>query len=134
MRWLNRGIPLPLGAIRNKRSLIALDNFVDLIVTCIEHPAAVNQIFLASDGEDLSTTELLQRLGNALGRPARLISVSVGVINIVARLLGKRDLSRRLLCSLQVDITKTRELLNWQPPVNVNEALEKTAQSFLRQQ
>lgn len=133
MCWLSRGVPLPLGNIHNKRSLIALDNFVDLIVTCIGHPAAANQIFLASDDEDLSTTELLQRLGNALGRPARLVSVSVGVVDIVARLLGKRNLSQRLLSSLQVDITKTRKLLNWQPPVNVNEALKKTAQSFLQQ-
>ena len=134
MQWLNKGLPLPLGGVHNKRSLVALDNLVDLIITSIDHPAAANQIFLASDGEDLSTTELLQRVGDALGRPAKLVSVPVGVINIVARLLGKRAVSQRLLGSLQVDITKTRELLNWQPPVGVDEALQKTAQAFLQQQ
>ncbi len=73
MRWLRRGIPLPLGAIHNQRSLVALDNLVDLIITCVTHPAAAGQIFLVSDGEDVSTTELLRRMGQAMGHPARLI-------------------------------------------------------------
>ena len=109
MRWVSKGIPLPLGRIRNKRSLVALDNLVDLILTCIDHPGAVNQVFLVSDGDDLSTTELLQRVGKALGSPARLMPVPSGVINFASRLVGKSSISQRLLGSLQVDISKTRD-------------------------
>lgn len=131
MKWVNKGAPLPLGYIYNKRSLVALDNLVDLIIVCIEHPRARNQVFLVSDGEDLSTTELLQRVGKALGKPARLIPVPAVLINVVAGLVGKRSLSQRLLGSLQVDISKTCKTLDWVPPVSVDAALEKTAQSFL---
>jgi len=133
MRWLSSGVPLPLGAVHNKRSLVSLDNLVDLIITCINHPAAANQVFLASDGDDLSTTELLQRLSLSLGKPVRLIPVPVGILRTVAKLLGKYDVAQRLIGSLQVDITKTQKLLNWQPPVSVNEALQKTALAFLQQ-
>jgi len=132
MKWINMGVPLPLGLVDNKRSLVALDNLVDLIITCVEHTKAVNQIFLVSDGEDLSTTELLQRVGKALGKPARLIPVPCRLIGFAAALIGKRDFSQRLLGSLQVDITKTREILNWSPPVSVDDALKNTAQSFLK--
>ena len=90
MRWINSGVPLPLGAIHNKRSLVALDNLVDLIVTCIDHPCAANQTFLAGDGEDLSTTELLQKIGRALGKPSRLVPLPVSLLTLVASLLGKR--------------------------------------------
>ncbi|MEY3288715.1 MAG: hypothetical protein RLZZ419_957 [Pseudomonadota bacterium] len=132
MRWLEKGLPLPLGAIHNKRSFIALDNLINLIVTCITHPAAANQTFLAADGEDLSTTELLQRIGNALGKPAKLIPVPVWLLNTGAMLLGKKDMAPRLFHSLQVDISKTCELLNWQPPVSVDDALKKTVADFLQ--
>jgi nucleoside-diphosphate-sugar epimerase len=134
MRWLHKGVPLPFGAIHNRRSLVALDNLVDLIVTCIDHPAAANQTFLVSDGEDLSTTELLRRMGVALGKPARLLPVPNRLLEVGASLLGKKSLSQRLCGSLQVDINKTRELLNWSPPVSVDEALRKTAQHFLEHQ
>ncbi len=134
MRWLHKGVPLPFGAIHNRRSLVALDNLVDLIVTCIDHPAAANQAFLVSDGEDLSTSELLSRMGTALGKPARLLPVPSWLLEAGAAMLGKRALSQRLCGSLQVDISKTRELLNWTPPVSVDEALGKTARHFLEQQ
>ena len=127
MRWLNKGIPLPLGALHNKRSLVALDNLVDLIVTCIDHPAAANQIFLAGDGEDLSTTELLQRMAKALGKPARLIPVSAKLLELGATLLGKRAMAQRLCGSLQVDISKAREVLGWTPPISVDEGLRRSA-------
>ncbi len=131
MRWLNKGIPLPLGAIHNKRSLVALDNLVDLIVTCIDHFAAANQTFLVSDGEDLSTTELLQHMAVALGRPVRLLPVHAGLLKAGAMLLGKSEAAQRLLGSLQVDISKTKEMLSWTPQISVNEALKKTAEDFL---
>lgn len=134
MHWLHRGVPLPLGAVHNKRSLVALDNLVDLMVTCIDHPAAANQIFLASDGEDLSTTELLRRMGMALGKPARLLPVPSWLIKSGAAILGKQALAQRLCGSLQVDINKNRELLGWVPPVSVDEALSRTAEHFLAQQ
>lgn len=133
MRWLHKGVPLPFGAIHNRRSLVALDNLVDLIVTCIDHPAAANQTFLVSDGEDLSTSELLRRMGAALGKPARLLPVPSRLLEAGAAMLGKKDLSQRLCGSLQVDIGKTRELLNWIPPVSVDDALRETAKHFLEQ-
>ena len=132
MRWLNKGVPLPFGAIYNKRSLVALDNLVDLIVTCIDHPAAANQVFLVSDGEDLSTTELLSKMAAALGKPARLLPLPSRLLEVGAAMLGKQALAQRLCGSLQVDISKTRELLGWSPPVSVDQALRKTAESFLQ--
>ncbi|MCY1364390.1 N-acetyl-alpha-D-glucosaminyl-diphospho-ditrans,octacis-undecaprenol 4-epimerase [compost metagenome] len=134
MRWLNRGVPLPFGAIHNRRSLVSLYNLVDLIVTCIHHPAAANQTFLVSDGEDVSTTELLRRIGKALGRPARLLPVPSAMLEMGATALGKRALSQRLCGSLQVDINKTRELLGWTPPVSLEEALKRTANHYLEHQ
>ncbi|WP_029890084.1 UDP-glucose 4-epimerase family protein [Polycyclovorans algicola] len=126
MRWVARGAPLPLGAVRsNRRSLVALDNLVDLMVTCLDHPAAANQTFLVSDDEDLSTADLLERLGQAMGRPAKLIPVPMGVLMAGAAMLGKRSVAQRLLGSLQVDISKTRELLGWQPPIGVDEGFRR---------
>ena len=131
MRALVRGIPLPLGAIHNRRSLVALDNVVDLIVTCIKHPAAANETFLVSDGEDLSTTELIRRLACAMGRPARLVPVPAMVLMVGAMLLGKQEVARRLCGTLQVNITKVREVLGWVPPVSVDEGLRRTAEQYL---
>ncbi|MFC5520579.1 UDP-glucose 4-epimerase family protein [Polaromonas jejuensis] len=133
MRWLARGVPLPLGAIKNRRSLVALDNLVDLIVTCVDHQAAVNQTFLVSDGEDLSTTQLLQRMGQALGRPARLAPVPPALLKLGAVLVGKPAVAQRLCGSLQVDISKTRQLLGWTPPLSVDEGLKKAAEGYLRE-
>ncbi len=132
MRWLYRGVPLPLGAIDNRRSLVALDNLADLIVTCLDHPGAANQVFLASDGEDVSTTVLLRRTADALGKPARLLPVPVPVLRLAAGLLGKQDFAQRLCGSLQVDIGKTRDLLGWTPPLTLQAALALAAQDFVR--
>lgn len=134
MKWLYMGVPLPLGAIHNKRSLVALDNLVDLIVTCIDHPGAANQTFLVSDGEDLSTTELLQRMSQALGKRPRLLPAPAWMLETAAKALGKQSIAQRLCGSLQVDIAHTRERLGWTPPVSVDAALRKTAQHFLEQQ
>lgn len=134
MRWVNRGVPLPLGGIHNRRSLLALDNLVDLIRVCIEHPAAANQTFLAADGEDLSTTELLERLAVALGKPVNLFQVPPWLLNTGASLLGKRAISQRLCSSLQVSVMKANSLLSWTPPLSVDEGLIVTARQFLESQ
>lgn len=125
VRWVEKGAPLPLGAIYNQRSLVALDNLVDLIITCIEHHAAANQLFLAGDGKDVSTTELLRGVGREMGKPARLIPVPTGMLMFGAGLLGKKAVARRLLGSLQVDISKARNLLGWEPPLSVEEGLRR---------
>lgn len=128
MRALQRGIPLPLGAVTaNRRSLVALDNLVDLLLTCLDHPAAAGEAFLVSDGEDLSTSDLLRRMGQALGRPAKLVSVPPRLLQWCAVTLGKGDTAQRLLGSLQVDITHTRKTLDWAPPISVDEGLRRAA-------
>jgi nucleoside-diphosphate-sugar epimerase len=123
MRAVQRGWPLPLGAVHNQRSLVALDNLVDFIVTCVTHPQAANQTFLVSDGQDLSTTELVRGLASAAGVPARLLPVPVWALQAGAALLGKRDAVQRLCGNLQVDMSKARSLLGWLPPVSVEEGL-----------
>ncbi|ATN13370.1 NAD-dependent dehydratase [Pseudomonas sp. FDAARGOS_380] len=130
MKWLVKRVPLPFGAIRNQRSLVALDNLVSLILTCTTHPAASNQVFLASDGEDVSTTELLRKFAIALDAPARLIPIPQWLLVWGAMLLGKKALSQRLCGSLQVDITKARKVLGWQPPLTLEQGLEVTAQHY----
>jgi nucleoside-diphosphate-sugar epimerase len=131
MRWLARGVPLPLAAVtNNRRSLVALDNLVDLIVTCLNHSAAANQTFLVSDGEDLSTAQLLKRMGAALGHPARLFYVPPALLKLGATVLNKPGIYQRLCGSLQLDIAKTRQLLGWSPPVSVDEGLRRAAEGF----
>jgi len=126
VRAVRRGWPLPLGTVTgNRRSLVAIDNLVDLILTCLVHPAATNQTFLVSDGEDLSTADLLQHLGAAMGRPARLLPVPMRVLALGAKLLGKPEIFQSLCSSLQVDMSKTRDLLGWQPPIGVDEGLKR---------
>jgi nucleoside-diphosphate-sugar epimerase len=129
IRWVHRGVPLPLGGVtHNRRSFVGVDNIVDLILICAKHPKAANQIFLVSDREDLSTAALLRRIGTALGRPARLLWVPPGLIAFSASLLRKKAISERLLGSLQVDINKTCELLDWKPPVAVDEGLREAVE------
>jgi nucleoside-diphosphate-sugar epimerase len=123
MRAVQRGWPLPLGAVHNQRSLVALDNLVDFIVTCITHSQAANQNFLVSDGEDLSTPDLIRRMARAMNRPARLLQVPVWALRAGALLLGKGDAVQRLCGNLQVDISKSRTLLGWNPPISVDEGL-----------
>lgn len=131
MRWVQRGVPLPFAKVDNRRSLVSVANLVDLIITCIDHPNAANQTFMASDGEDASLSQLLHALGRVLGQPARLLPVPVGVLHGAAQLVGRRDLAQRLLGSLQVDIAKNRQLLGWYPPYTLEQGLKMTAQSLL---
>lgn len=126
-----RGWPLPLGALNNRRSLLALDNLLDLIRVCLTHPHAAGAVLLASDGEDLSTGELVRRMARALGRPARLLPVPAGLLSMLLGLLGRRGMAERLCGTLQVDISETCRRLNWQPPVTVDTALERTACDYL---
>ncbi len=134
INWLDRGIPLPLGAIYNKRSLVALDNLIDLVIVCIDHHAAANQTFMTADGEDLSTTELLQRMGAALGKPARLLPIPQRFIELSLKMLRKEDVVQKLCGSLQADISKARDMLGWNPPVSIDEGLKRTAKWYLRQE
>ncbi|MDR3631866.1 MAG: SDR family oxidoreductase [Desulfocapsaceae bacterium] len=125
IRWVDWGLPLPLGAVQNKRSFVGLDNLADLTMTCIDHPAAGGQTFLAGDGEDLSTPELLRRVALALGKPARLLPVPQAFLQGMAALLGRRAMVKRLCGSLRVDIGKARSLLGWRPPLSVDEGLRR---------
>jgi nucleoside-diphosphate-sugar epimerase len=130
LRWLSSGVPLPLGAINNMRSFIALDNLIDLIIVCLTHPDAANETFLVSDGEDVSTTELLRRMGSAMGKPARLIPIPVSMLKLAASIIGKSDVAQRLCGSLQVDINKTRQVLGWTPPLTLDQGLKRAVENF----
>lgn len=125
MRAVERGWPLPLGAIQNVRSLVGLDNFVNFIDCCIKHPAAANQTFLVSDGQDVSSAELVREMASAAGIRPNLWSVSPWLLQLGAALLGKRKAAQRLCGSLQVDISKSRLVLGWQPAVSLSEGLKR---------
>lgn len=131
MNWLLKRIPLPLGMIRNKRSMVSVDNLVDLIELCVDHPEAENEIFLVSDGEDLSTPELLRRTANALQVKVFLLPIPSFILRAIAVVIGRQGMVERLCGSLEVDITKTKSVLGWVPPVSVDQALAKTARHFL---
>ncbi len=124
-RAVRRGLPLPLNAVHNQRSFVALDNLVDFIITCISHPLAANQVFLVSDSQDISTTELLRGMVQAAGVQNRLLSVPLWALNAGASLIGKGDVVQRLCGNLQVDISKARGLLGWAPLVSVEEGLRR---------
>jgi nucleoside-diphosphate-sugar epimerase len=130
-RWLARDVPLPLGALRhNRRTLVAIDNLVDLIVTCVDHPAAANQVFLAGDGEDISTADLLRRMAKAMDKRAHLIPVPSWMLKSAAAVMGRRAMARRLCDSLQVDISKAQRRLGWTPPVSMDEGLQRAFASL----
>lgn len=132
MQGVRAGLPLPLGGVRNLRSMVGMDNLLDFTLCCLQHPAAAGQVYLVSDGEDLSTSQLLQKLGVALHRPARLFAAPERWMMAGAGVLGMGDMARRLLGSLQVDIGKNHEMLGWKPPVSVDAGLQRAADWFLR--
>jgi nucleoside-diphosphate-sugar epimerase len=119
------GVPMPLAAVNNRRSFIGLDNLVNLLIRCVDHPKAAGQTLLVSDGQDLSTPELLHMIANAMGRPARLFPVPVPLLRLVGRALGRLNEVDRLVGSLQVDSSATRELLGWTPPMSVEEGIKR---------
>ncbi len=125
VKWLRRGVPLPFGSIDNRRSLVGLDNLCDLILRCVDHPAAAGQTFMVSDDEDLSTTELLKRTAFAMGIKSRLINVPQPLLQFSADIFGRGDFAQRLFGSLQVDIAKTKDILSWKPPLSVDEGLKR---------
>lgn len=118
-RWL------PLGAINNLRSFVALDNLVDLIITCVFHSHAINQTFLVSDDEDISTTQLLEMMTQAAGKSSRLLPVPMSWLRLVGKLTGKQAMIERLCGNLQVDISHTKITLGWQPPISVEEGIKR---------
>lgn len=125
VRWVEKGIPLPLGAVNNQRTLVGLDNLVDLIRVCIDHPAAANQIILAGDDEDVSTTQILRGIAEGMGRPSRLIPVPESLLWAGASVLGKKAMAEKVLGSLQVDISETKRLLDWEPPYSFAEGMKR---------
>ena len=132
MDWVNRGIPLPLGSVHNKRSFVFVGNLADLIVLAAIHPNAGGQVFLVSDGEDISTTQLFKKIAQALGRPSFVMPLPASLVTMVAAAIGQSGVASRLIDSLQVDVNKTRALLGWEPRKNISEGLRQTARSFQR--
>lgn len=127
VRLVQRGWPLPFGAIANARTFIGLDNLVDLLAACIDHPAAANQLLLAGDSEDLSTPQLVRCIADGLGRPARLLPVPPGWLRGAAALLGRERLADSLCGSLRVDSSKARRLLQWRPRVGAADGVRRAA-------
>jgi|SRR5208337_1167247 len=127
IRLIERGMPLPFGGIRNQRSLLGLTNVVDLICCCLEHPAAAGETFLASDGDDVSTPELVCRIARSLDKPARLLQVPEWLINLGGKVTGKSNEAKRLCGSLQIDSSKVRLVLGWTPPCTMAEELRRVA-------
>lgn len=128
---VKKGIPVPLRLARNKRSLVSLDNLVDLIETCIRHPRAANKTFLASDGHDLSTSELISEIALCMNKRPALLPFPISILRLLGKCTGKSDIIARLTESLQVDISHTRKTLDWRPPYTVHESLQKTVDSLV---
>jgi len=129
MNCVKKGLPLPLGAIENRRSLVYVGNLVDLIVTCLDHPGAVNRTLLVSDDEDVSTTQLLKKIADAMGRKSRLLPIPSKYLLLLTKVLGKAAVGERLCSSLHVDISETKSCLQWTPPYTLDEALKLTVRS-----
>ncbi|EHU0329588.1 SDR family oxidoreductase [Vibrio vulnificus] len=133
MNLVSKGIPLPFGCItKNKRSLVSVDNLVDLIITCLDHPKAANQVFLVSDDHDVSTSEMVRQMALSLVKRTWQLPVPVWCYNLAGKLFNKSDVVDRLTGSLQVDITHTKETLGWTPPQSLQEGFKQTAEAFLQ--
>ncbi|MFS1423626.1 UDP-glucose 4-epimerase family protein [Shewanella sp. 10N.286.48.B5] len=132
MNLVSKGLPLPFGSIiHNKRSLVSVKNLVDLIMTCVDHPKAANQVFLVSDDHDVSTASMVKHMSYALGKSSRLIPVPLWCYRLVGKLIGKSDVVDRLIGSLQVDISHTKDTLGWVPPQTLEQGFKETAEYFL---
>jgi len=131
LRWVDRGWPLPLGSVDNRRSLVSVWNLCDLIVRLLNDPLPRGRAWLVSDAEDVSTADLLRRVGRVMRRPVRLVPLPVNVLSSLAAVVGKRAEVSRLCGSLTVDISQTRDLLGWSPPLTLDECLERTVSWYL---
>jgi nucleoside-diphosphate-sugar epimerase len=131
MKWVRWRIPLPFGGVDNRRSLVSIDNLVDFIDVCLKHPSAANEIFLVSDNEDLSVSDLIRRINHSMKLRSMLINIPSGLMLKTANAFGMKNLGQRLLSSLQVDVEKNARMLGWQPPVNVDQALALTVSHFM---
>ena len=132
LKIVSKGLPLPFKSItENKRSLVSVRNLVDLIITCVKHPKAANQIFLVSDDEDLSTESLIRTISNALGKPNRQLPIPLWFYRLAGKIFHKEHIINRLTGSLQVDITHTKKTLDWSPPQTVKQGFKETAEYFL---
>ena len=131
VKWVGAKLilPLPLGSVKNARSLIAIDNLVSFIITCIAHKNAANEVFLISDREDLSTTQLLRKIAKAFNKKIFLLPIPVQLMIFLAGLLGRRADAIRLFSSLRVDSSKAKELLNWDPKITMDEQLLKISKA-----
>ncbi|MFA6121772.1 MAG: SDR family oxidoreductase [Sideroxydans sp.] len=127
---VSRRIPLPFAAVINQRSLIYVGNLVDALIVCATHPAAIGNVYLVSDGEDVSTPELLRRLDDAMGRPTRIFPSPIWLLSMMGKIAGRRDQLLRLMGSLQIDSHKIRSELNWKPPYSLQQGLQKTAEWY----
>jgi UDP-glucose 4-epimerase len=127
-----KGMPLPLGAVDNQRSMLALDNLVSFISEAISNPLAANQRFLLSDGKDVSTTQLLKLLAKGMGKSIWLLPVPAVILRAAAQVIGASAAADRLLGSLQIDSSKARQLLHWQPPLSVEEGIAIAAKAYLK--
>nr|WP_217704624.1 SDR family oxidoreductase [Pseudoalteromonas sp. McH1-7] len=125
LKLAEKNLPLPLGAVNNQRSFVAVDNLVNLIITCIEHPNAANQVFLVSDDETISTSNILIKLTLASGKKPWLIPVPVSILKLVASFFGKKAIVERLSNSLTVDIEHTKKTLSWKPPITLDEGIRR---------
>lgn len=131
MRWVDKGIPLPLRSINNRRSLVYLDNLVDLILMSCSHPNAVGQVLLVSDDEDVSVSKILAVMAFSMEKSNRMLPCPMGMITFIARLLRKSDIALRVCGNLQLDISKTKDLLGWSPPISFDEGIARTCKSYL---
>ncbi|HIF9375651.1 TPA: UDP-glucose 4-epimerase family protein [Photobacterium damselae] len=133
LNLVSKGLPLPFGCIKdNKRSLVSVENLVDLIVTCIDHPKAANQVFLVSDDNDISTSEMVLQMAKALGKSKWQSPIPTACYRLVGKITGKEHVINRLLGSLQVDITHTKDTLGWKPPQTLEDGFKQTAEAFLQ--
>lgn len=125
IKIIKKGLPLPFASVFNQRSMLAIDNLINFIKSCMVHPAAANQVFLIADGMDVSTTELLQKIAKAFQQSSRLIPVPISLMTFFAKLIGKQNIADRLLGNLQVDISKARYLIGWKPVISLEQQLNK---------
>ena len=133
LRWVLKGVPLPFGLIKNRRSFIALDNLTDFIIHCLNYkdtPLACGQVFLVSDGEDVSTSQFLRKVSKAVKSKTILLPIPTSILQFILRVIGKGNIAERLFDSLQVDSSKAKELLNWQPIITMDKQLKKIAKDL----